>query len=99
MPWRCTKEGRAYRDGPVMRQMSPEQGATPVVTGSTDPTRAREEPAGDVSNVLVHRIHLGQHRLDRHELLAGISLVRHEEQPGVQPAQAVGAVDEVVPPA
>ena len=38
----------------------------------------------------------GQLPLHGDELLVRVALVRHEEQPRVQPAQPVGPVDEVV---
>ena len=48
-------------------------------------------------NVLIQPVLPGELGLHRDELLARVALVRHEEQAGVQPAQAVRAVHEVVP--
>src|SRR5690348_15224816 len=59
------------------------------------PGRAREDGRRRVPDVLVHRVrpqialHLDEPRLR-------VALVGDEEQPGVEPAQAIGAVDEAV---
>src|SRR4051812_8295665 len=65
------------------RTMSGEQRASPVVARVAHPRRHRPQSAGDVLDVLVEAVVLGQVQLHGDELLARIALVGDEEQPGV----------------
>ena len=56
----------------------------------------REERRAGVLEVLAQPVAESEFHLDRDEVGARVADVGEEEQPGVQPAQAVAAVDEVV---
>src|SRR4051794_1989287 len=82
-------------DAGVIRlaQPSAEQ-SLPDVLAELHTRRDREQGGSGVLHVLAHRVADANLGLDRDEVGPGIDHVRDEEQPGVQPTQPVGPVDE-----
>src|SRR5690242_17920819 len=94
--------GMAYRSRPANPSMQPvlrEESPPPEIVRTSDTRRAGEQSTGHMSHVLVHLVVTGQATLNGYELPARVALVRHEEQPGREPAQPVRTVHEVVAPA
>jgi len=58
--------------------------------------RDREQAGAGVLEVLLHRVHPRDAGLERHVLLDGVAHVGDEEQAGVEAAEVIVAVGEVV---
>src|SRR5581483_2916156 len=84
--------------GVLRRRGSAEQRRAPVTRRIALPQAwwARENGRAGVGDVFVHRVIAGELRLHRHEVRERIAHERDEEQTGVQVAEAVRPVGEVV---
>src|SRR4051794_8110560 len=87
---------RRYVTRPCHPPVSALDQRLPPVGPVAQPRRDREHRRTGVLDVLHHLVVAGQRALHGHELAVGIAHERHEEQAGVEVAQPVAAVDEVV---